>query len=58
MKGKKEESILVYIPDGAKLNFEAKCDEPPTVKHEKRRSNIHNHTTKKLCGGEYEKSTD
>lgn len=58
MKNKPDEdSIFVYIPDDARLNFEAKDEESPTVKHEKRRSNIHNETTKRLCGGRYGRSS-
>ena len=52
----KEEGIFVYIPDNARLNIEAKGEEAPTVKHEKRRSDIHNEVTKKLCGGNYGQS--
>jgi hypothetical protein len=52
----KKDSTLVYIPDNARLNFEAKNAKAPTVKHEKRRNNIHNNTTKKLCGGIYGRS--
>jgi hypothetical protein len=56
---KKSENELggyhVYVPEEARLNYKNKEETPPETKYEKRRANIEERVTKKLCGGKYAK---
>jgi hypothetical protein len=50
--------VYVYVPEGAKLNFENKPAPAPEIEYEERQSNVVTPITKKLCGGAHGRSDD
>lgn len=54
----KENKPLVYIPPGAKLNFENTSNEPPPTRYERRRVALDRNKVNKIVKGQYGKSED